>query len=310
MDKNQRIYVAGHRGLVGGAILRRLKAEGYDNLVTRSHGELELTNQSEVEAFFQKERPEYVFLAAAQVGGIHANSTYPAEFIFSNIGIQTNVIHSAWQNGVKKLQFLGSSCVYPKEAPQPIAEQSLLSSPLEKTNEWYAIAKIAGIKMCQAYRQQYGFNAISLMPTNLYGPGDNFHPENSHVMPAMIQRFHRAKQEGKFSVTIWGTGTPRREFLYSNDLAQAAVFLMQTYEEAEIINVGTGKDVTIMELAELVKEVVGYTGEILTDRSKPDGTMLKRLDVSRLTKVGWTASTSLRSGLETTYKWYLEHENS
>jgi GDP-L-fucose synthase len=309
MDKSQKIFIAGHRGLVGSAILRRLKVEGFEKLITRSHAELELTNQSDVEAFFYDVRPEFVFLAAAHVGGIHANSTYPAEFIYSNIAIQTNIIHSAWRAGVKKLLFLGSSCIYPKQAPQPISEKSLLSGPLEETNEWYAVAKIAGIKMCQAYRQQYSFNAISLMPTNLYGPGDNFHPENSHVMPAMIQRFHKAKVEGQPSVTIWGTGTPRREFLYADDLAEASVFLMQNYDEAEIINVGTGKDVTIMELAELVKDVVGFNGDILNDSSKPDGTMLKRLDISHLAKVGWTSSTSLRDGLELTYQWYMEHKN-
>lgn len=304
---DSRIWVAGHRGLVGSAITRRLQAEGATNLLLRTHAELDLTDLRAVEDFIAAEKPEYIFLAAAKVGGIHANDTWPAEFLHNNLIIQTNVIHAAWQHGTKKLCFLGSSCIYPKLAPQPLKEESLLTGPLEPTNEWYAIAKIAGIKMCQAYRRQYGFDAISLMPTNLYGPGDNFHPENSHVMPAMIRRFHEAKERGDASVTIWGTGTPRREFMHVDDMAGACVYLMRHYSDGEIVNVGTGTDVSILELAQLVAEVVGYQGEIRTDPNRPDGTPRKLLDVGRLEALGWKAKVGLREGVEETYRWFVEN---
>jgi len=307
MNKTDKIYIAGHRGLVGGAIYRRLQAAGFTNLVTRTSAELDLTNQAAVNTFFAEERPDYVFLAAAKVGGIHANNTYPAEFIRDNLQIQTNIIDAAYRNGCKKLLFLGSSCIYPKFAPQPMKEEHLLTGSLEPTNEWYAIAKIAGIKMCQAYRRQYGFDAISLMPTNLYGPGDNFHPENSHVLPALIRRFHEAKEEGRPEVVVWGTGSPRREFLHVDDLADACVYLMENYDEEEFINVGVGEDVSIKELAEMVKEVVGYAGELKFDTSKPDGTPRKLLDVSKLDRVGWKAKVELKTGIEQTYAWFLEH---
>lgn len=307
MEQNSKIYVAGHRGLAGGAILRRLQALGHQNLVTRTHAELDLIDQRAVAEFFARERPDYVFLAAAKVGGIHANNAYPAEFLRDNLAIQTNVIHSAWQNGTKKLAFLGSSCIYPKLAPQPMPEDALLTGPLEPTNEWYAIAKIAGIKMCQAYRRQYGFDAISLMPTNLYGPGDNFHLENSHVMPALIRKFHEAKLRGEAEVVMWGTGTPRREFLHVDDLGDAAVFLMQHYSGEGIVNVGVGKDVTIRELAELIKSVVGFEGRIVQDLSKPDGTPRKLMDVARLSALGWKAGIGLREGVAETYRWFAEH---
>jgi GDP-L-fucose synthase len=305
MDLTAPIYVAGHRGLVGSAIVRRLEQAGASNLVLPVRAELDLTDQAAVQTFFLAEKPAYVFLAAAHVGGIHANDTYPAEFIRDNLAIQTNVIHSAWEHDVTKLVFLGSSCIYPRMASQPIHEESLLTGPLEPTNEWYALAKIAGIKMCQAYRKQYGFDAISLMPTNLYGPGDNFHPENSHVLPAMIRRFHEAKIQGADEVTIWGTGKPLREFLYVDDLADAAVFLMDEYSSAEIVNVGVGKDISILELAELIGEVIGFSGAIKTDPSKPDGTPRKLLDVSRINGLGWQPKTDLRSGVEKAYQWYL-----
>ena len=308
MDERSKIYIAGHRGLVGSAIVRRLRAEGYTNLVTRTREELDLCDQAAVYRFFEEERPEYVFLAAAKVGGILANSQYPADFIRDNVLIQTNVIDAAYRYGVKKLLFLGSSCIYPKHAPQPMKEEYLLTGPLEPTNEPYAVAKIAGIKMVQAYRRQYGFNAISLMPTNLYGPGDNFDLETSHVIPALIRRFHEAKVKGQPQVVVWGTGSPRREFLHVDDLADAAVFLMKHYDEEAIINVGVGEDLTIRELAEIIREVVGYTGEIVFDPSKPDGTPRKLLDVSRLHALGWKAKIPLREGLEQTYRWYVEHE--
>ena len=306
MRADSRVYVAGHRGLVGGAIVRALATQGMTNVVTRTSAELDLRDQGAVNAFFVAERPEYVFLAAARVGGIHANTIYPAEFIRDNLLIQANVIDAAYRNGCKKLLFLGSSCIYPKLCPQPIKEEYLLTGPLEPTNEWYAIAKIAGIKMCQAYRRQYGFDAISAMPTNLYGPGDNFHPEDSHVLPALIRRFHEAKTTGAPSVTIWGTGTPRREFLYVDDLAEALVFLMREYSEEEHVNVGCGEDVTIMELAKLVADVVGYEGTIVTDLSKPDGTPRKLLDVSRINALGWRAKAGLREGITETYRWFVE----
>ncbi|AWN17514.1 GDP-L-fucose synthase [Salinisphaera sp. LB1] len=303
-----RIFVAGHRGLVGSAIVRRLEAGGFENLLVRSRSELDLTSEAAVEAFFEAERPEYVFLAAAKVGGIQANSTYPAEFIRDNLAMQTNVIHSAWKHGVNKLLFLGSSCIYPKHAPQPMPEDSLLTGPLEPTNEWYAVAKIAGIKMCQAYRKQYGFDAISLMPTNLYGPGDNFDLQNSHVLPALLRRFHEAKQAGQPEVVVWGSGTPRREFLHVDDLADAAVSLMQRYSRPEIVNVGVGEDISIRELAELIQQVVGYEGALVLDRDKPDGTPRKLLDVSRIHALGWRARIPLADGIEQTYRWFLDHQ--
>jgi len=308
MNKTDKIYVAGHRGLVGSAILRHLKGEGFMNLITCTHSLLELTDQSAVNKFFEQEKPDYVFLAAARVGGIYANSTYPADFIRDNLLVQTNVIDAAFRSGVKKLMFLGSSCIYPKFAPQPMKEEYLLTGELEPTNEWYSIAKIAGIKMCQAYRRQYGFNAISVMPTNLYGPGDNFNLEDSHVFPALIRKFHEARVHEKSEVIIWGTGTPRREFLYVDDFADSTIFLMKNYDNEEIINVGAGKDITIRELAELVKDIVGYEGEIVFDDSKPDGTPKKLLDVSRLTELGWSPRVSLRDGLALTYEWFLVHQ--
>ena len=307
MRKDAKIFVAGHRGLVGSAILRRLQASGFENLAVRARSELDLTDQRAVDGFFAAERPEYVFLAAAKVGGILANSTYPADFIRVNLQIQTNVIDAAYRHGVRKLLFLGSSCIYPRLAPQPMREEHLLTGPLEPTNEAYAIAKIAGIKMCQAYRRQYGFNAISLMPTNLYGPGDNFDLETSHVLPALIRKFHEAKVSGEREVVVWGTGTPRREFLHVDDLADAALFLMERYDSEEIINVGVGEDLSIRELAELVAEVVGYRGEITFDTSKPDGMPRKLLDVSRLFELGWRPRIPLREGIRQTYEWFVQH---
>lgn len=308
MNPESKIYVAGHRGLAGSAIVRALKRKGYNNLITRTHAELDLTDQLAVQAFFAAEQPTHVILAAAKVGGIHANDTYPAEFIRDNLAIQTNVIHSAWQSGVDKLVFLGSSCIYPKFAEQPMREDSLLTGPLEPTNEWYAVAKIAGIKMCQAYRKQYGFDAISLMPTNLYGPGDNFNLENSHVLPALLRKFHEAKLNNDPQVVMWGTGSPKREFLHVDDLGDAVVHLTEHYSDSGIVNVGVGTDVSIRELAELVKDVVGYEGEIVNDTSKPDGTPRKLMDVSRLSELGWQAKTSLRDGIESTYAWFLANE--
>ena len=308
MQPDARIYVAGHRGLAGSAIVRALQAAGYKNLMLRTHAQVDLTSQAAVDAFFQAEQPVYVFLAAAKVGGIHANNAYPAEFIRDNLAIQTNIIHAAWKNGARKLLFLGSSCIYPKLAPQPMPESCLLTGPLEPTNESYAVAKIAGIKMCQAYRRQYGFDAISLMPTNLYGPGDNFDLENSHVMPALIRKFHEAKVAGAREVMMWGTGTPRREFLHVDDLGAAAVFLMQQYSGEDIVNVGVGDDVTIRELAETIKAVVGYQGQIVQDLTKPDGTPRKLMDVTRLRGLGWQARIGLREGIEQTYAWFLGNE--
>lgn len=310
MNKEDKIYVAGHRGLVGSAIIRNLESAGYSNIVVRTSNELNLTNQSAVEKFFMEEKPEYVFLAAAKVGGIHANDTYPADFIRDNLQIQTNVIDSAYRNGAKKLLFLGSSCIYPKFAPQPMTEDCLLTGELEPTNEWYAIAKISGIKMCQAYKKQYGFNAISIMPTNLYGPGDNFNLKNSHVLPALIRKFHEAKLNNSPDVEVWGTGNVRREFLHVDDMADASVYLMETYDENEIINIGTGEDLTIRELAELVKKVVGYSGGLRFDASKPDGTPRKLLDVTRLTGLGWKARIKLENGIKQTYEWYLDNIDS
>lgn len=304
-DKSAKIFVAGHRGLVGSAVVRRLRIVGYTNLVYRSHTELDLTNQSAVKTFFSLEKPQYVILSAAKVGGIHANNTYPADFITINLQIQTNVIDSAYRYGVKKLVFLGSSCIYPKHAPQPIPESALLTGPLEPTNEWYAVAKIAGIKMCQAYRIQYNWDAISAMPTNLYGPNDNFHPENSHVLPALMRRFHEAKVTGTKEVVVWGTGSPLREFLHVDDLADSVVFLLENYSDLGHVNVGSGKEVSIKELAELVKEVVGFEGELVWDASKPDGTPRKLMDSSTLAKLGWEPKISLQDGLVGTYEWYV-----
>lgn len=306
MERGDRVYVAGHQGLVGSAIVRHLLANGFTDVVTRTRAELDLTNQGEVKAFFIDVRPKFVFLAAAKVGGIHANNSLPADFIRDNLQIQTNVIDSAWSTGVQKLLFLGSSCIYPKLAPQPMKEDCLLSGPLEPTNEWYAIAKIAGIKMCQAYRRQHGFNAISLMPTNLYGPGDNFDLQNSHVLPALIRKFHEAKVQGLASVSIWGSGTPRREFLHVDDLASAAVFLMKQYNEELIINVGCGEDVTISELASIVKKVTAFDGNIVYDDTKPDGTPRKLLDVSRIRSFGWKPEIGLVNGIAQTYHWYIK----
>ncbi len=308
MNKQARIYVAGHHGLVGSAIVRCLQAQGYTQLLLADHAQLDLTRQSAVEAWFAAQRPEVVILAAARVGGIQANDHYAAEFLRDNLAIQINVIDAAYRHGARKLTFLGSSCIYPKLAPQPMNEDCLLTGPLESTNEWYAIAKIAGIKMCQAYRRQYGFNAIALMPTNLYGPGDNFSLENSHVLPALIRKFHEAKQAGKTQVTVWGTGTPRREFLHVDDLADAVVFLTERYDDAQWLNVGVGADVTIAELAGLIGRVVGYTGTLQFDTSKPDGTPRKLLDVSRLHALGWRARTELETGIRATYAWFCSHE--
>jgi GDP-L-fucose synthase len=305
MDGASRIFVAGHGGLVGSAIVRRLRADGYTNLIVRTRAELDLLDAVAVRQFFRDEHPEYVFLAAAKVGGILANSTYPADFLRDNLAIEMNVFEAARQSGVKKLEFLGSSCIYPKMAPQPIREEYLLTGPLEPTNEWYAIAKIAGIKLAQAYRQQYGFSAISLMPTNLYGPGDNFDLQTSHVLPALIRKFHDAKINGTAEVVIWGTGSPRREFLHVDDLAAASVYLMANYDEPEPVNVGVGVDLTIRELAEMVQSIVGYSGRLTFDKTKPDGTPRKLLDVSRLTALGWKAQIPLRQGIEETYAWYV-----
>ena len=310
MNKTDKIYIAGHRGLVGSAILRNLEDSGYNNFVLRTSKELNLTSQAEVNVFFETEKPDYVFLAAAKVGGIHANDTYPADFIRDNLLIQTNVIEAAYKNNAKKLLFLGSSCIYPKFAPQPMKEEHLLTGELEPTNEWYAIAKIAGIKMCQAYKKQYGFNAISLMPTNLYGPGDNFNLENSHVMPALIRKFHDAKVNNLPEVEVWGTGRPKREFLHVDDMADASVFLMNNYDGFDFVNVGVGEDVSIKELAESVKTTVGYNGVLKFDTTKPDGTPRKLLDVSKLHSLNWSAKKSLSQGLSDTYKWYLENINA
>ena len=309
MNKQARIFIAGHQGLVGSAVVRRLRALGYEQLLLAERRELDLTRQAEVENWFAAHRPEVVIMAAAKVGGIHANSSYAAEFIRDNLAVQTNVIDAAYRHGTRKLTFLGSSCIYPKHAPQPMNEDCLLSGPLEPTNEWYAIAKIAGIKMCQAYRRQYGFDAISLMPTNLYGPGDNFSLDNSHVLPALIRKFHEAASARSKSVVVWGTGTPRREFLYVDDLADAVVFLTQQYSGAGPINVGVGADITIRELAELIGGIVGFQGELAFDTAKPDGTPRKLLDVGRLHALGWRATTTLEAGLRSTYEWFCANES-
>jgi GDP-L-fucose synthase len=304
MKLESKVYVAGHRGLAGSAILRRLASTGYSNIVTRAREELDLVSLPEVERFFATEKPDYVFLAAARVGGILANTTYPVEFLRDNLYIELNIIQAAFRHGVKKLLFLGSSCIYPKFAPQPIREESLLTGELEPTNEPYALAKIAGIKLCQTYNRQYGADFISIMPTNLYGTGDNFDLRTSHVLPALMRRFHEAEERNDPSVTVWGSGTPRREFLHVDDLADACVYLMNTYSGSAIVNVGVGEDISISELAELIRDVVGYRGRIQYDTTKPDGTPRKLLDVSKLHDLGWEASITLREGLEQTYAWY------
>ncbi len=309
MHKQARIFVAGHRGLVGSAIVRALEARGFTRLIVRTRAELDLCDGRAVERFFASELPEFVFLAAAKVGGIAANSSLPADFVYSNLAIQTNVIHSACRYGCAKLLFLGSSCIYPRLAPQPIREDALLTGPLEPTNEPYAVAKIAGIKMAQAYRRQYGFPCISLMPTNLYGPGDNFDLESSHVLPALLRRFHEAKLSGQPEVVLWGSGLPRREFLHVDDLADAALFLMDNYDSGEIVNVGFGQDLTIRELAGLIAQITGFTGRIVFDPSRPDGTPRKLLDVSRLNELGWKARIPLEEGIRATYEWFVEQES-
>jgi GDP-L-fucose synthase len=302
MNKNSKIYIAGHNGMVGSAITRKLRENGFENLLLKSSSELDLRSQPAVSEFFEKEKPDYVFLAAAKVGGIIANNTYRADFLYENLIMECNIIHSAYLSGVKKLMFLGSSCIYPKLAPQPLKEEYLLTGPLEYTNEPYAIAKIAGIKLCETYRDQYGCNFISVMPTNLYGTGDNYHPTNSHVLPAMIRRFHEAKLSGEKTVTIWGTGNPKREFLYADDLAEACLFLMENYNEKELINVGTGEDLSIAELANLVKSVVGFEGTLVFDTSKPDGTPRKLMDVNKLHNLGWRHHTTLTDGILSAYR--------
>ena len=312
MNKDAKIYIAGHRGLVGSALVRRLNASGYTNLVTRTHAELELRDQKAVQTFFAAEKPDYVILAAAKVGGIHANNTYPAEFIHDNIVIQTNVIHSAWQNNVERLLFLGSSCIYPKNAPQPMTEDCLLTGPLEPTNRPYALAKIAGIEMCHAYNRQYGTKYMAVMPTNLYGPNDNYDLNNSHVLPALIRKMHEAKQSGAMEVVVWGTGTPRREFLYSEDMADACIFMLEQGEDKlaslfneafpPLVNIGCGEDLTIKELAEMVADVVGFKGDLTFDNSKPDGTMRKVMDVSRINALGWKRTMQLKDGIALSYQ--------
>ena len=307
MEKNAKIYVAGHRGMVGSAIVRQLEKQGYTNIVVRTHKELDLTRQDQVEAFFEAEKPEYVFLAAAKVGGIMGNATAKADFMYDNMILEMNVIHAAWENGCKKLEFLGSSCIYPKFAPQPMKEDCLLTSSLESTNEAYALAKISGLKYCEYLNTQYGTDYISVMPTNLYGPNDNYHPEHSHVLPALIRRFHEAKESGVKSVTCWGDGSPLREFMYVDDLADLCVFLMNNYSGNETVNAGTGKELTIKELTELVAKVVGYEGEILWDPSKPNGTPRKLLDVSKAASLGWTYKTELEDGIRLTYDDFLNN---
>ncbi len=312
MQKTDKIFVAGHRGLVGSAIKRELEARGYFNILTRTHNELDLTNSHAVKLFFEEEKPDYVILSAAKVGGIHGNNTYPVEFFTENMKIQLNVIENSFKNNVRKLLFLGSSCIYPKNAPQPMKEEYLLSSELEKTNEMYALAKISGLKLCDAYNREYGTDYISVMPCNLYGLNDNYDRENAHVLPMLVRRFHEAKEAGLKEVTVWGTGTPLREFMYAGDLAQAVVFLMENKSAKEIgdfINIGTGKEVTILELANMIKEVVGFEGNIVFDKSKPDGTMRKLMDVSRINTLGWQAKTSLKDGIKIVYNDFLENKN-
>ncbi|QAA34738.1 GDP-L-fucose synthase [Clostridium manihotivorum] len=309
MNKDSKIYVAGHRGLVGSAIVRNLKKKGYNNLIYRTHQELDLTNQAEVREFFQREKPEYVFLAAAKVGGINANNTYPADFIYENLMIESNIIKAAHDYKVKKLLFLGSTCIYPKMAPQPIKEEYLLTDSLEETNEAYAIAKIAGLEMCKFYKKQYGDNFISCMPTNLYGPNDNFDLNNSHVLPALIRKFHEAKVNNAPNVEVWGTGKPLREFLYVDDMADGCVFLMENYDGLQHVNIGTGEELSIGELAQIVKEVVGYEGNVVFNSSMPDGTPRKLCDVSKLRELGWRHSVNLRDGLKVAYDWFNENYN-
>ncbi len=305
MQKDSKIFIAGHRGLVGSAIVRRLQKDGFTNLILKTREQLDLLNQHVVEVFFEKEKPAYVFLAAAKVGGILANKTRKADFIYENLQIQNNIIFNSWKFGVKKLLFLGSSCIYPKLCPQPIKEEYLLTGPLEETNDAYAIAKIAGIKMCQSFNEQYGTNFISAMPTNLYGPGDNFDLETSHVLPAMVRKFHEAKIDDAPNVVLWGTGSPKREFLYVDDLADALIFLMENYNDSDIVNIGTGEDLSIKNLAEIIQTAVGFTGEIVWDVDKPDGTPRKWLDVTKLHSLGWTHSIKLKEGIQKTYDWYL-----
>lgn len=317
MDTNEKIYVAGHRGLVGTALMRQLEANNFTNIITRTHAELDLCNQSAVQNFFAAEKPEYVILAAAKVGGIHANNTYPAEFIYENMMVEANVVDASYKNNVARLLFLGSSCIYPKLAEQPMREDSLLTSELESTNEPYAVAKIAGIKLCESYNRQYGTDYRSVMPTNLYGPGDNFHPENSHVIPALMRRFHEAKQRGDAEVTVWGTGNAQREFLHVDDMAAASLFILQldnetyrenTQETLSHINIGTGMDCSIAEMAETVKRVIGFKGKLIFDSSKPDGPPRKLLDVSRMQAMGWQSAISLEDGLASTYEWFIKNE--
>jgi GDP-L-fucose synthase len=307
VDRNARIFVAGHRGLVGSAIARALAARGYTNILTATRQQLDLREQAAVRDWFAAQRPEYVFVASAKVGGIHANNTYPAEFLYDNLVIETNVIDSAWRHGVRKLLFLGSTCIYPRLAPQPISEDSLLTGPLEPTNEWYAVAKIAGIKLCQAYRRQYGCNFIAAMPTNLYGPGDNFDLQNSHVLPALIRKCHEARLRGAPELVVWGTGQPRREFLHVDDCADACLHLMAVHDGEDFVNIGVGEDVSIAALAELVKDVVGFKGTIVYDTSKPDGTPRKLVDVTRIRALGWQARIGLEEGVRSTYRWFLEN---
>jgi len=310
MEKNSKIYVAGHMGLVGSAIIRKLKTAGYNNIIIKTKQELDLTEQSKINEFFKKEKPEYVFLGAAKVGGIMANKNYPAEFIYSNLMVAANVIHTSYENNVKKLVFLGSSCIYPKLAPQPIKEKYLLSSALEPSNEAYAIAKIAGLKLCQYYNQQFNTNYISVMPTNLYGPNDNFNLENSHVLPAMIRKFHEAKINKQDTITLWGSGQVKREFLHVDDLADALLFLMNSYDDKDIINIGTGSDLSIAELAQLIKQTVGFEGEINWDKTKPDGTPRKLLDITKLKEIGWDPKINLSEGIKNTYQWFLKNESN
>ena len=308
MQLNEKIYIAGHRGMVGSAILRSLKQKGFKNIVYRSSSALDLRNQQAVDDFFEEEKPSYVFVAAAKVGGIIANNTYRADFLYDNLMMESNIIHAAYENNVSKLMFLGSSCIYPKLAPQPLKEEYLLTGLLESTNEPYAIAKIAGIKLCEAYRDQYGCNFISVMPTNLYGTGDNYHPQNSHVLPALIRKVHEAKENNSPRVVVWGTGNPRREFMFADDLADACVLLMENYNEKAFVNIGVGTDISIRELAELVKEVIGYNGSFVFDASRPDGTPQKLMDVSRLHALGWKHTTSLKDGIQLAYKDFLKRE--
>lgn len=307
MELNSKIYIAGHRGMVGGAIRRNLVKKGYTNIITRTSDELDLRNQALVNDFFSTEKPEYVFLAAAKVGGIIANNTFRADFIYENLMIESNIVHAAYVNKVTKLMFLGSSCIYPKLAPQPLKEEYLLTGLLEHTNEPYAVAKIAGIKLCEAYRQQYNCNFISVMPTNMYGYGDNYHPNNSHVLPGLIRKMHEAKENNSPEVVVWGTGSPKREFLFADDLAEACIFLMNSYDDEQLINVGTGQDLTIKELAELIKEIVGYQGNIVFDTSKPDGTPRKLMDVTKLHNLGWKHTVELRDGIQLAYQDFLDN---